>query len=75
MYNIMVLYILRHERREIDMCDFFGPLNDEGIYGAGTTQFAKFKDLDIDEIYSSPYKRALDTIQSVSLEKKIPIKR
>ena len=23
MYNIMVLYILRHERREIDMCDFF----------------------------------------------------
>ena len=74
MYSIMVLYIMRHERRDKDKFDFFSPLNLVGKYYAKTTQFSKFNEIDLDEIYSSPFKRTLDTISMISVTKKIPIK-
>ena len=74
MYSIMVLYIMRHERRDKDKFDFFSPLNMVGKHYAKTHQFSKFNEIDLDEIYSSPFKRTLDTVSMISVTKKIPIK-
>tara|TARA_B100001094_G_C18104701_1_gene757725 strand:- start:641 stop:1189 length:549 start_codon:yes stop_codon:yes gene_type:complete len=74
MYDIMVLYILRHEKRDLDKYDFFSPLNMIGKHYSKIFQYSKFNDIDIEEIYSSPYKRALDTVSIISISKKVPIK-
>ncbi len=70
----MVLYILRHERRNLEKVDFFTPLNHIGKHNADTKIFEKFNDIDIETIYSSPYKRTLQTIDKISRVKDIPIK-
>jgi len=74
MYDIMVLYILRHEKRDLKKIDYFAPLNMIGKHYSKTSLYSKFHDIDIEEIYSSPYKRALDTVDTISVSKKVPIK-
>ena len=70
----MVLYILRHERRNLEKVDFFTPLNHIGKHNADTKIFEKFNDIEIETIYSSPYQRTLQTIDKISRVKDIPIK-
>lgn len=70
----MVVYVLRHEERNLDKPGFFTPLTMIGSHNAKIKLYSEFKDKNIDAIYSSPYKRTLDTISYLSLEKNIPIK-
>tara|TARA_B110000858_G_C17804081_1_gene476909 strand:- start:50 stop:586 length:537 start_codon:yes stop_codon:yes gene_type:complete len=70
----MVLYILRHEQRNLDKVGFFTPLNMAGTHNAKINVYSKFNDKSIDAIYSSPYKRALDTISNAASVMRIPIK-
>jgi len=70
----MVFYILRHENRNRGDCAFFSPLNHIGKHNVKTRLFTKFNSIDLDEIYSSPYKRTLDTVSTISQVKDTPIK-
>lgn len=70
----MVVYILRHEQRNLERVDFFTPLNHIGRHNANTRVFEKFNDIEIEAIYSSPYKRTLQTVDKISRVKDIPIK-
>ena len=70
----MVVYILRHEHRNLEKVDFFTPLNHIGKLNADTTVFEKFNDIEIDMIFSSPYRRTLQTVDKISQVKDIPIK-
>jgi len=70
----MVLYILRHEQRNLDKVGFFSPLNMVGSHNAKISVYSKFSEKNIDAIYSSPYKRALDTISNAASVMLIPIK-
>ena len=40
MYDIMVLYILRHEKRDLDKYDFFSPLNMIGKHYSKIFQYS-----------------------------------
>ena len=70
----MVLYILRHECRNLEKVDFFTPLNHIGKHNANTKVFEKFNDIELEAIYSSPYKRTLQTVDKISRVKDISIK-
>ena len=70
----MVLYLLRHEIRSKEKIDFNTNLTFSGKHNSRTRLFNKLEHLQIDEIYSSPYKRTLDTIGYFSTTKNIPIK-
>ncbi len=70
----MVLYLLRHEIRLKERVDFYTPLGMTGKYRSKTKLFRDLDKLQIDEIYCSPYKRTLDTIDTLSRLKNIPIK-
>ena len=70
----MVVYILRHEHRNLEKVDFFTPLNHIGKLNADTKVFEKFNDIEIDMIFSSPYRRTLQTVDKISQVKDIPIK-
>ena len=70
----MVLYILRHECRNLEKVDFFTPLNHIGKHNANTKVFEKFNDIELEAIYSSPYIRTLQTVDKISRVKDIPIK-
>lgn len=71
----MVLYVLRHEQRPSNKCDYFTNLSKIGSHKSRVILFQKLSNLEIDEIYCSPYKRTLDTIQysSMALNTKIKI--
>ena len=56
----MKLYILRHEDRVID-CSFFAPLTEKGIVNSSELKKV-LEDENINVIYSSPFKRTLQTI-------------
>jgi broad specificity phosphatase PhoE len=70
----MVLYILRHERRNTGDFTYFSSLNHIGKHNVQTHLFAKFNSIQLDEIYSSPFKRTLDTVSTISQVKDIPIR-
>ena len=57
----MKIYILRHEKRD-EKIDFFTSLNSEGIENSKVLADCLMK-LNIDEIYCSPYKRIIQTIE------------
>lgn len=71
----MVLYVLRHEKRPIDRCDYFTNLSSNGRHKSRIELYQKLLTLNIEDIYCSPYKRTLDTIQysSIGLNAKIKI--
>lgn len=70
----MVLYLLRHEVRRADNLYFNANLTSIGKYNSNVKLFNKLNNLQIDELYSSPYKRTLETVNMFSITKKIPIK-
>lgn len=67
------IYFVRHAKPDFSVHeDLTRPLTDEGIKDSfEVCNFLKFKD--ISKIYSSPYKRAIDTIKPLSEEFKIEI--
>lgn len=65
---------MRHERRNLQNCDFFTPLTSVGKHNAKVKIFNNFDKIHLDEIYSSPYKRALDTVSTLSEVNNIPIR-
>jgi len=69
----MVLYILRHEQRDKDKVAYFTPLNFIGKFRSNVSLYNKFAAINIDMIISSPYKRTLDTIHKIAIEKNIKI--
>ena len=70
----MVFYILRHEQRNLAKPGFFTPLTMVGEHNAKIKLYSQFKDKNIDAIYSSPYKRTLDTVSHLALEKNLSLK-
>lgn len=57
----MKIFLLRHEKRDLDNPRFYSPLLDEGKKNAENLKF-KLDKLDIDIIFASPFKRVLQTI-------------
>jgi len=70
----MVLYLLRHELRNPHNTHFQTNLTSIGKYNSNTKLYNKLLNINIDEIYSSPYKRALETVKIYSLSQNVPIK-
>tara|TARA_B100001093_G_C26833021_1_gene1017033 strand:+ start:848 stop:1405 length:558 start_codon:yes stop_codon:yes gene_type:complete len=70
----MVLYLLRHEIRNPESLDFESSLTSIGKHNSKIRLFSKLSNIDIDEIYSSPYKRALETVKFYSDISQNPIK-
>ena len=63
----MKIYLIRHEDRYSD-ATFFAPLNKNGLYKS--VELIKIlEELDINDIYSSPYIRTLQTIYPYSKRK------
>ena len=65
---------MRHEERNLDNCTFFAPLTCVGKHNSKVKIFNTFENVIFDEIYSSPYKRALDTISTFAAVRNIPIR-
>lgn len=68
----MKIYLIRHEDRYSD-ATFFAPLNKNGLYKS-VDLIKILEELDINDIYSSPYIRTLQTIYPYSKKKNLPIK-
>ena len=68
----MKIYVLRHEDRTMDLT-FFSPLTRNGIEKSVKISEV-LKKLNIDNIYSSPYIRTLQTVYPYSKDRKLPIK-
>jgi 2,3-bisphosphoglycerate-dependent phosphoglycerate mutase len=68
----MKLYILRHEDRTQD-ATFFAPLTKTGLDNA-LKLIAKCDELHINQIYSSPYIRTLQTIYPYAKAKGVNVK-
>ena len=58
----MRLYLLRHEKRAIDNPSFYSPLLENGLIDANKLKYI-LNDLHIDLIFSSPFKRVLQTVK------------
>lgn len=59
----MRLYLLRHEERNLRDISFFSPLTLRGRWNAENKQVPILNQLDLTKIYSSPFLRALETIE------------
>ncbi len=68
----MKLYLLRHEKRAIDNPSFYSPLLEEGLIDADKLKHI-LNDLNINLIFSSPFKRVLQTIKPYCDMKKINV--
>lgn len=68
----MKIYLLRHENRTQD-ATFFAPLTQDGLDNS-IKLISELEKLQINDIYSSPYIRTLQTIYPYSKHSKIPIK-
>lgn len=66
------LYFVRHAQVNYVPDEQLRPLSDEGVKQITTMKMA-FKDITIDYILSSPYKRAVDTISGVASDKGLSI--
>lgn len=58
----MKVFILRHEKRDINNPNFYSPLLEEGLQKS-LLLVEKLEKLNIDVIYVSPFKRVLQTIK------------
>ena len=58
----MRIFILRHEKRDINNPNFYSPLLEEGLHNSESL-VDKLKNLNIDVIYASPFKRVLQTVK------------
>jgi broad specificity phosphatase PhoE len=58
----MKIFILRHEKRDINNPNFYSPLLEEGLKSSQLL-IDELHRLDIDVIYASPFKRVLQTIK------------
>ena len=68
----MKLYLLRHEKRAIDNPSFYSPLLEEGLIDADKLKHI-LNDLNINLIFSSPFKRVLQTIKPYCDMKKLNV--
>lgn len=59
----MKLYILRHEERDLSDPSFHIELTENGKYKAKTVLKAELEDLNITQVYCSPFIRTLQTVQ------------
>ena len=67
------VYFIRHARPDISIKDETRPLSLEGL--KKSEELVKiFSEIKIDDIYSSPYKRAIQTIEPIANNKNIKIK-
>ena len=68
----MKIYVLRHEDRTMDLT-FFSPLTKNGLEKSVKISEV-LKKINIDNIYSSPYIRTLQTVYPYSKDNRLPIK-
>ena len=68
----MKLYLLRHEKRAIDNPSFYSPLLENGLIDANKLKFI-LNDLNINLIFSSPFKRVLQTVKPYCDMKKMNV--
>jgi 2,3-bisphosphoglycerate-dependent phosphoglycerate mutase len=67
------IYFVRHSEPDLNVIeDRQRPLTIEG-HNRLKNIVSYFKDIEIDEIYSSPYKRCVDTVKAVAKEKALEI--
>jgi 2,3-bisphosphoglycerate-dependent phosphoglycerate mutase len=70
---ITKIYFIRHAKPDFSIkSDLQRPLSIEGIEGSNEL-IETFKEIKIDRIFSSPFKRALQTIEPISKDKNIRI--
>jgi 2,3-bisphosphoglycerate-dependent phosphoglycerate mutase len=67
------IYFIRHAKAMITEEDALNPLTEEGVEAAKQLSYF-FKDIPIHHIYSSPFLRAIQTIQGIATDKKLAIK-
>ena len=67
------IYFVRHSIPDLSIKDESRPLSEEGIKKANEL-IKIFENIHIDDMFSSPYKRAIQTIEPISVKKKIKIK-
>ncbi|MFJ5767166.1 histidine phosphatase family protein [Lysinibacillus sp. NPDC093210] len=68
-----IVYFVRHAHSVYTNDEYNRPLSEKGFLDAQKiTQ--QFKQLDVHTIYSSPYKRAIQTIEGIANFKGLPIK-
>ena len=68
----MKLYLLRHEKRAIDNPSFYSPLLENGLIDADKLKYI-LDDFNINIIYSSPFKRVLQTVKPYCDMKKMQV--
>lgn len=68
----MKLYLLRHEKRSLRNPTFHSPLLPDGLRDADKLKYL-LDDLKIDEIYSSPFIRVLQTVKPYCNMKKMKV--
>lgn len=57
------IYVLRHEKRPVDDPTFDVSLTDEGLEDAEEQVCEELNELGVNAVYSSPYKRVLQTVE------------
>lgn len=57
------IYVLRHEKRPVDDPTFDVSLTDEGLEDAEELVCEELNELGVNAVYSSPYKRVLQTVE------------
>lgn len=68
----MNIYFVRHSITEYTVIDHTRPLSIDGLKKLVNLE-DYFKDINIHKMYSSPYKRAIDTIRGIAIEKSLKI--
>lgn len=68
----MKIYFLRHEKRNRQNPTFYSPLLEEGLIGSNLL-IDELEKLDINVIFSSPFKRCLQTVQPFCNKKKMKV--
>ena len=67
------VYFIRHSIPDLSTKDETRPLSEEGMKRANEL-VEIFENLHIDDMFSSPYKRTIQTIEPISIKKNIKIK-
>lgn len=68
------IYVMRHEKRPEDDPTFDVSLTDEGLTAAENDVSERLNDIGVNAVYSSPYRRVLQTVQPYIEEMDVGVK-
>lgn len=71
-YMMTTIYLVRHAASIYSTDEMNRPISENGRLDADEL-FGQFEALRIDKVYSSPYKRAIDTVERISKSRELPV--